>query len=308
MRWLVTDHLGTPRMVVDRTGSLAGVSRHDYFPFGEELSAGTGGRATGQGYGQADNVRQKFTGYERDDETGLDYAKARYYSKIHGRFTSPDPLLASGRPYLPQSWNRYIYVLNNPVKLTDPTGLSEEGGNEIKHPDGRLIKVKTDEIFKVLIDTKPADPLTGRGDEIGQTVNRYDTVITVTNEDGKPVPDATSKLFYFNPKGERRENVDLNNPAARPVETVDVENEGQDEPEARSVTVTVKDVVKDIDYSIQTIGPSINVVQTYDNTIRVPGPLGIGGAPVSKTPNLVVDSQLSSKRSVVLPPRQGFVR
>lgn len=37
VQWLVSDHLGTPRMTVDKTGALAGVKRHDYMPFGEEL-------------------------------------------------------------------------------------------------------------------------------------------------------------------------------------------------------------------------------------------------------------------------------
>ena len=87
-----------------------------------------GGRSTAQGYlygsGLPDLLRHKFTGsYERDDETGLDYAKARYYANIHGRFTSPDPLLSSGKPVAPQSWNRYAYCLNNPLLYIDPTGL-----------------------------------------------------------------------------------------------------------------------------------------------------------------------------------------
>jgi RHS repeat-associated protein len=87
--WLVPDHLGTPRMVVARTGSLSGVKRHDYLPYGEEIQAGVGGRTTSQGY-SADSIRQKFTGYERDVETGLDYAHARYFASAQGRFTSPD--------------------------------------------------------------------------------------------------------------------------------------------------------------------------------------------------------------------------
>ena len=37
VQWLVGDQLGTPRMVADGTGSLAGIKRHDYLPFGEEL-------------------------------------------------------------------------------------------------------------------------------------------------------------------------------------------------------------------------------------------------------------------------------
>ncbi|MGH9849010.1 MAG: RHS repeat-associated core domain-containing protein, partial [Blastocatellia bacterium] len=48
-------------------------------------------RSASLGYG-ADSTRQKFTSKERDNETGLDYFLARYYSSTQGRFTSPDPL------------------------------------------------------------------------------------------------------------------------------------------------------------------------------------------------------------------------
>jgi RHS repeat-associated protein len=122
-RWLVADHIGTPRMVVDAGGQLSGVSRHDYFPFGEEISVGVGGRTTQQGHSQSDRVRQKFTAYERDGETGLDFAQARYHSPAQGRFASVDPLLTSGVPANPKTWNRYAYALNNPLKFVDPTGL-----------------------------------------------------------------------------------------------------------------------------------------------------------------------------------------
>lgn len=130
IHWLVTDQLGTPRMVVDQTGSLSGVSRHDYLPFGEELfggppsNPGVGGRLTTQGY-VGDIMRQKFTQKERDNETGLDYFRARYFASTHGRFTSPDPLLSSATIYDPQTWNRYGYVLNNPLRYIDPLGLYE---------------------------------------------------------------------------------------------------------------------------------------------------------------------------------------
>ncbi len=121
--WLVADHLGTPRMIVNKSGSLASVKRHDYLPFGEELSAGTGGRTTTQGY-SGDSVRQKFTQKERDIETGLDYFLARYYSNVQGRFTSVDPDNYQARRDLtdPQSWNAYTYVNNNPLTRTDPNG------------------------------------------------------------------------------------------------------------------------------------------------------------------------------------------
>lgn len=70
INWLVTDQLGTPRMVFDKSGSLATTKRHDYAPFGEELFNGL--RSTAMGYAANDTTRQKFTSKERDNETGLD--------------------------------------------------------------------------------------------------------------------------------------------------------------------------------------------------------------------------------------------
>ncbi|HEV2704922.1 MAG TPA: RHS repeat-associated core domain-containing protein, partial [Pyrinomonadaceae bacterium] len=122
INWLVSDHLGTPRMIVDKTGSLSGIKRHDYLPFGEELAAGAGGRSAEQGY-IAEPIRQKFTQYERDAETGADYAQARYFSSTHGRFTSTDPLYFQFSMALdPQRFNLYAYGRNNPLKWTDPDG------------------------------------------------------------------------------------------------------------------------------------------------------------------------------------------
>lgn len=122
VRWLVKDHLGTARMIADQSGSLGGVTRHDYYPFGEENLSGGTIRTTGNGY-QAEGVRQKFTGYEHDTETDLEFAEARYMSSKQGRFTSVDPLLSSANPIEPQSWNRYSYVGNRPLIVTDPSGL-----------------------------------------------------------------------------------------------------------------------------------------------------------------------------------------
>lgn len=107
------------------------VSRHDYLPFGEEVGAGVGGRTTGMGFpGASDNVRQRFSGKERDVETGLDYFGARYNSSTQGRFTSPDPVFASAKPGAPQSWNRYAYVQNNPLAFIDPDGMITVPNND----------------------------------------------------------------------------------------------------------------------------------------------------------------------------------
>jgi len=139
VEWLISDHLGTPRMIFDKTGSLAGTRRHDYLPFGEELVAGTGRRSTINGYSTPDGFRQKFTQKERDNETGLDYFLARYYSSTQGRFTSVDPQniifdknrgrnaderarILQSYMVQPQNWNRYAYTRNNPLAYTDPNG------------------------------------------------------------------------------------------------------------------------------------------------------------------------------------------
>jgi RHS repeat-associated protein len=117
--YLTLDTLGSPRVITDQNQSVK--ARHDYLPFGEEIPAGYGSRTVQQGYA-LDTVRQKFTGKERDIESGLDYFGSRYFSSPLGRFNSVDPLLASGRTSFPQSWNRYTYVLNNPLALVDPNG------------------------------------------------------------------------------------------------------------------------------------------------------------------------------------------
>lgn len=147
VRWLVSDHLGTPRMIFDQAGSVANMRRHDYLPFGEDLAAG--GRGASLGYDVA-GPRQKFTGKERDDETGLDYFLARYYSSTQGRFTSPDEfksgphdLWVQGRGHSeeqplvyaditnPQSLNKYQYAFNNPVRFVDPDGQKPQDGYEL---------------------------------------------------------------------------------------------------------------------------------------------------------------------------------
>jgi RHS repeat-associated protein len=71
----------------------------------------------------ADGVRQQFVGKERDNESGLDFSEARYYSNIQGRFTSTDPIFMSPERVIdPQQINLYHYARNNPLRFTDPTG------------------------------------------------------------------------------------------------------------------------------------------------------------------------------------------
>jgi RHS repeat-associated protein len=68
-----------------------------------------------------DGQPKRFTGHERDSESGLDYMIGRYYAAPMGRFLSVDTGDDSD-PLNPQSWNKYTYVRNNPINATDPTG------------------------------------------------------------------------------------------------------------------------------------------------------------------------------------------
>lgn len=110
--------------VMNNNGSSSSIiARHDYLPFGEELSPGTVVRTTAQGYGVTDTNRQRYAGTERDDSSGLDHTLWRKYESRSGRWTSPDPYGGSMTLADPQNLNRYSYVLNDPVNLVDPSGL-----------------------------------------------------------------------------------------------------------------------------------------------------------------------------------------
>lgn len=157
-QFATSDNLGSPRVWTDKNGNVISSGRHDYMPFGEEIFAGTGTRTPTQGYGtntQQDGQRKQFTSKERDVETGLDYFGERYYSSVHGRFISVDPLTASARPGNPQTWNRFVYVLNNPLRYIDPDGLKDQDAwGQLTDAEQRLVAQKIQRQEKVGKDGK----------------------------------------------------------------------------------------------------------------------------------------------------------
>jgi RHS repeat-associated protein len=124
-RFFHVDHLGTPRLITNHDGQK--IALHDYQPFGKESTALTQEQTD---WLAARPEPMKFTGHERDFTTTasaevhdyLDYMHARHYSPTVGRFLSVDPTWSSADLAKPQTWNRYSYVLNNPINNTDPDG------------------------------------------------------------------------------------------------------------------------------------------------------------------------------------------
>ena len=109
------DYLGSTSLVTDQSGSM--VEAIQYYPFGTYLPS----PPTTQG--NFPKVNYTFTGQE-DDDTGFYNYVARLYDPLIGRFISPDTFVP--KPMNPQSFNRYSYVLNNPVSYRDPSGHEEE--------------------------------------------------------------------------------------------------------------------------------------------------------------------------------------
>jgi RHS repeat-associated protein len=112
------DHLGS--VVAEVTRSSGATQRLGYDAWGKRRLAAGGDGAPGN-LGQV-STQRGFTGHEMLDEIGLVHMNGRIYDPITGRFLQADPLIQD--PWGLQSYNRYGYVLNNPLSLTDPSGLS----------------------------------------------------------------------------------------------------------------------------------------------------------------------------------------
>jgi RHS repeat-associated protein len=111
VEYYTTDALGSVRAVTQRVNGVLQVTRHDFMPFGEEVAPPT-----------ASQDKRLFTGKERDAETGMDYFGARYYRAAAGRFTTVDPVMTSAHLTNPQTFSRYAYARNNPLRYVDPDG------------------------------------------------------------------------------------------------------------------------------------------------------------------------------------------
>ena len=144
--------------------------------------------------------RSLSTGKERDTESGNDYFGARYYSSSMGRFMSPDPTTNLSRVLgYPQRWNRYAYVLNNPLGRLDPdgaqdvevtvwrdttTGRSTTGRIDMRGGNGRRLSGKYLEP-----GSKGVDPIHPKGRiPEGEYDASYHAKLNHNNSHGDPIP------------------------------------------------------------------------------------------------------------------------
>lgn len=122
--YVTTDHLGS----LDVISNTAGVEMADaaFSAFGERVHfTGSGPPTTADLTSLRGATRRGFTFQEHLDETGLIHMNGRVYDPVIARFISPDPFVQS--PFNGQSLNRYSYVLNNPLRYTDPSGYFSLG-------------------------------------------------------------------------------------------------------------------------------------------------------------------------------------
>ncbi|MFD7874399.1 SpvB/TcaC N-terminal domain-containing protein [Streptomyces sp. NPDC059766] len=160
IRFQLGNHLGSSCAELDQGGAL--IAYEDYHPYG------TTAFQTGHSAAEVGLKRYRYTGKERDDETGFGYHGARYYAPWLGRWASADPLGIGG------GVNVYAYASANPVTYRDPSGLSIEQNvlNELKD----TFKQKgiayaeevsfyvLDESGKRVINAGTGKPLEGRSD------------------------------------------------------------------------------------------------------------------------------------------------
>jgi RHS repeat-associated protein len=117
-RYQLGNHLGSAVLELDDSGQI--ISYEEYYPYGSTSYQGVRNQLETP-------KRYRYTGNERDEETGLSYHGARYYAPWLGRWTSCDPAgMVDGA-------NLYEFVRGNPIEHSDPTGLETKSESELPH-------------------------------------------------------------------------------------------------------------------------------------------------------------------------------
>jgi RHS repeat-associated protein len=126
-RYQLDNRLGSSTLELDQTGKV--ITYEEYHPYGTTaFHADTG---------EVSPKRYRYTGKEKDEETGLYYYGGRYYAAWLGRWTAADPSGTSDGP------NLYCYVKNNPITGVDRNGREGEFVDYLKGSADALVKMAT---------------------------------------------------------------------------------------------------------------------------------------------------------------------
>ena len=128
--YYLADHLGSTRSLVDDEGAVT--AAYDYWPYGKVLASSGSG-----------STHFRFTGHERDAESGLDYMLTRNYAYDVGRFLRPDPMQDEYPGLSP-----YAYANNNPLKYVDPDGMIIELASNLKPEQRARLQGYLDNLHK----------------------------------------------------------------------------------------------------------------------------------------------------------------
>ena len=140
VEWLLTDHVGTVRDIADAVGQVVNHIRYDAFGNVIEQSD------------QSVPSRFLFQSREYDSATGLFYFRARFYDSSIGRFVSED-IIGFGS----NDQNLYRFVLNDPVRLVDPSGLDSMDDDFRRHLNQRRVMAIGDEIAHLENESQKLD-------------------------------------------------------------------------------------------------------------------------------------------------------
>lgn len=110
IRYQYGNHLSTASLELDGSDQAQIISYEEYYPYGSTSYQGT------DKLREVPTKRYRYTGKERDEESGLEYHGARYYAGWLGRWVSCDPI------GIGDGWNIYSYCRNSPVRKVDPSG------------------------------------------------------------------------------------------------------------------------------------------------------------------------------------------
>ncbi|HEX8336765.1 MAG TPA: toxin TcdB middle/C-terminal domain-containing protein [Pyrinomonadaceae bacterium] len=144
VRYQFGNHLGSASLELDGSGQI--ISYEEYYPYGSTSYQAVRGNL------ETSPKRYRHTGMERDEENGFNYHSARYCALWLGRWVSCDPVGIAG------GLNLYGYVLNNPLRLSDPLGTQPQYEETFypsnRPPDAQGVYYAGEQVISI-VDTMP---------------------------------------------------------------------------------------------------------------------------------------------------------